>query len=104
MSGDCVIQVIKKGDLKDISEKQGDIFMDIASSLARKHYFNIEKIKSINLIIIEQELNEDESEKEMKKKRLHNTNLDILSLKQEVTGIYESKGADFLNDLVEGFD
>jgi CRP-like cAMP-binding protein len=91
-----VLTVIKKNEIKDTAEKQNDIFIGIASSLAKKHYFNVEKINGVNKLIIEQTLSEDKSSKEKRMMETSRITNDLLSLKKDITDLAESKEAEFL--------
>jgi CRP-like cAMP-binding protein len=95
-----VITGISKSDLKEISEKDGSLFLTIAVSLAKKHYFNIEKIHSVNGMIIERELEgrrDDEAKRMMEMNKAKN---ELSSLKNDISKLVDSKGADYLQCLV----
>ncbi len=98
---DAVLTVVTKNDLKEIAQNDMDIFRQIAASLAKKHYYNIEKIGALNQIIIEREIHGDEEKREQKRRELQHATTELLSLKNELTKLHGSKPAEFLDDLVE---
>ncbi|HNV48159.1 MAG TPA: cyclic nucleotide-binding domain-containing protein [Spirochaetota bacterium] len=98
-----VISRIRKQDLKEISATDGRLLSDIAASLAKKHRHNIDKIASVNAMILERQIDSEAGKSEkapLDYNRIYN---DLLALKRDVTALYESKKADFLQDLVDGF-
>ncbi len=98
-----VLTRIMKKDIKEIAEKQPEILKDVVSSLAKKHFHNIEKINSINQLLIEQSVDSEFKPQEKKKLDHHRMNSELLSLKSDVEKYCDSKEADFLRDLVEHF-
>lgn len=96
-----VLTVIRKSELPEVSRSQPDLFRQIASSLARKHYFNVEKIHAVNKMLIEMEIHGDEEKREKKKRELQHAFSELSSLKKEVRSAVNSKPAEFLDDLVE---
>jgi CRP-like cAMP-binding protein len=95
-----VVTPIKKSDLKDIAEKENSIFLSIAISIARRHYFNVQKIHSINEAIISREIDRTKEGDEKVLIELHKASGELSSLKNDITKIIDSKGADFLQGLV----
>ena len=95
-----VVTPIKKSDLKDISEKESGIFLSIAISLARRHYFNVQKIHSINEAIISREIDRTKEGDEKIMIELHKASSELSSIKNDISKIIDSKGADFLQGLV----
>jgi hypothetical protein len=98
-----VLTRIMKKDIKEIAEKQPEILVDVVSSLAKKHFHNIEKIISINQLLIKQSIDSEFKPQEKKKLDHHRMNNELLSLKSDVEKYCDSKEADFLRDLVEHF-
>ncbi|HPQ53050.1 MAG TPA: cyclic nucleotide-binding domain-containing protein [Spirochaetota bacterium] len=101
---DVVLTAISKKDLREIAAQNTDILTAIAVSLAKKHYFNIEKINSVNEMLIEKELHGDEEKLEKKRKELQHTTSELLSLKKDVRTMHSTKPAEFIDDLVDTFD
>lgn len=99
-----VLTAISKKDLREIASQNNDILTAIAVSLAKKHYFNIEKINSVNEMLIEKELHSDDAKLEKKRRELQHTASEILSLKKDVRTMHSSKPAEFLDDLVDTLD
>lgn len=99
-----VLTAVSKKDLREIASQNTGILNAIAVSLAKKHYFNIEKINSINEMLIEKELHSDGEKLEKKKKELQHTISESLSLKKDVQKMHSSKPAEFLDDLVATFE
>lgn len=97
---DIVLTKIKKADLPDVAAKQNDILTGIATSLARKHFYNIMKINSVNRMIVERKM-EGAGQEIKKPSDYHRASSELYSLKKDVTTMYEIKKADFLKDLVD---
>lgn len=98
-----VLTRIMKKDIKEVAERQPEILIDVASSLAKKHFHNIEKINSINQLLIKQSIDDEFKPQEKKKLDHHHMNNEFLALKSDVEKYCDSKEADFLRDLVERF-
>lgn len=94
-----VVTPIKKSDLKDIAEKESGLFLSIAISIARRHYFNVQKIHSINEVIISRELDRSKESDEKKIIELHKATSELSSLKNDISRLVDAKGADFLQGL-----
>ncbi len=97
-----VITRIRKEDLKDVVLKQKDFLITIAQSLAKRQYYNIVKIGSINKSIVDQMVDR-EAGMEKKASPSHKTLQELRRLKMSVEETYKSKNADFLKDLVNSF-
>jgi len=97
-----VVTSIRKEDLRDIAERQGDLLKNIVKVLAKRHYYNIIKINSINRSVIEHALNE-EDKSENKQNHSQRAQKDLRALKNHVEDIAGKKEADFLDDLIQGF-
>lgn len=95
-----VVTPIKKSDLKDIAEKESGLFLSIAISIARRHYFNVQKIHSINEVIISREIDRTKETDEKKMIELHKATSELSSLKNDISKLIDTKGADFLQGLV----
>lgn len=95
-----VLTGIRKSDLKEIAEKEGGLFLSIAGSLAKKHYFNVEKIHSVNSMIIERELGPHKDDEAKRMMELNKAKNELASLKNDISKLVDSKGADYLQGLV----
>ncbi len=95
-----VITGITKNDLKEIAEKERGLFLSIAISLAKKHYFNIDKIHRVNELVIEKELEGRVEDVDKKMQELNKSRSELSSLKNEVEKLIDTKGADYLQGLV----
>jgi len=98
-----VLTRIAKKDLREVAEKQCDILIDVVSSLAKKHYLNVQKISSINQLLVEQEIDREFKEQEKQKINTQRMYSELLSLKNAIEEAYESHDADFLSDMVDQF-
>ena len=100
-NNNTVITVIKKHMLRQICEKEGDILNSIALSLARRHYFNLIKIHTVNRALLEKNLEvqcEDDSKKPGQVDRIR---IDIGKLKNELSEAAYKKDASFLEDIIK---
>lgn len=97
-----VITRIKKEDLKEVVKQQNDFLITIAQSLAKRHYYNIIKIGSINKSIMDQMVDKELGQ-EKKASPTQKTHLELRRLKMSVEEAVKSKKADFINDLVGSF-
>jgi len=95
-----VLTKITKKDLKEVAEKQNEVLIGIASSLAKRHYYNIIKIENLNEKAMEQALDREESGKN-KIPQSQQAQKELNSLKNCINDIYSKKDADFLEDLIE---
>lgn len=100
-NNNTVITVIKKKMLKQICEKDGDLLKSVAVSLARRHYFNIIKINTVNKALIERDLNNCSGEGDNKPGQVDKIRLDLGKLKNEISEAAYKKNADFLNSVIE---
>jgi hypothetical protein len=73
--------------------------MGIASSIARKHYNNAVKIHSLTKMIVEHKMSQDKSSAEKKLLEHRRSNSELIALKDEISNLIDSKGADFLKNL-----
>ncbi len=96
-----IITTIKKQNLREIAEKQIDILIGVATSLAKRHYYNILKIENINKSIIEQSLTAEQTG-EPKPMLAERALVDLRRLKNEVEKSIKDKKVDFLNDIMKG--
>jgi len=96
-----VITVIKKKELKEICEKQGDLLKNVTYSLAQKHYYNIIKINSVNKSLIDQTLNNDGGE-DKTVSQVERIKADLAKLKNELGEILYKKDAEFLKPIIDG--
>ena len=96
-----VVTRIGKEDLKDIADKQHEVLQGIALALAKKHYYNIMKIGSINRSLVEHSLNQQGDQKQS---QLEKVRKELSILKDDVRKRANEKEADFLQDLVPDND
>lgn len=95
-----VITLIKKSELKDVCEKQDDLLKNITCSLAQKHYFNIIKLSSVNKSLIDQHLdNEDSEDKTIS--QVERLRSDMNKLKNELSDIVYKKDAEYLKPVID---
>ncbi len=97
-----VMTRLRKNDLREISSHNGDVLLSLVVSLAKKHFYNIQKILSLNNLIIEQTLASSDGATQ-KPYDVHKSLTELLSLKKETTALRNSKDAEFLQELVEKF-
>lgn len=102
-SNNVVLTKITKQNLKEVAEKQIDLLIGVSNSLAKKHYYNIIKIESINKSITEQYLANESNTEEKKPPQSLRTKADLRNLKNEVKKVCNEKEADFLQVLIENF-
>ncbi len=98
-----VITRIQKSDLREVAASQGEVLTALVTSLAKKHYYNTEKINTINHMIIEKKLSAESQEKGRTAFDLHRSSSELYALKKDVTDVYTSKNAEFLKNLVDNF-
>ncbi len=95
-----VVTAVSKANLREIAEKEGGLFLAVALSLAKKHYSNIDKINGINTMIIERELNNRQDEGTKKMMEVNKAKNELASLKNDISRLVDSKGADYLAALI----
>lgn len=100
---DVLLTRLRKSDLKNMTGSQNSILRALLTSLAQKHYYNIEKIKAISAMLIEKDLSAGPGEKARQALEVQRTQNDLLSLKKEVSSVYATRNAEFLAELVESF-
>lgn len=96
-----VITKIAKQDLKTVAERDPDMIRGLTLSLARRHYYNIVKIGSINRSIAEQAI-----DAELGAKMPGPTNRpikDLATLKNRIEDVVREKKVDFLKDMTDRF-
>jgi hypothetical protein len=97
-----IVTRIGKADLKDVSMKQTDFLPSIAQTLAKRHFYNVSKIDSINKSIAEHNIDRDI----LGKKQIsysQRTFKDLNKLKQTIEDVTRGKDAEFMRDLTETF-
>lgn len=98
-NNNVLITRIKRSELKDVVNRQPDLLLNIARSLANRHYYNIHKIVTINNSLIENMLNEEEfGEKPGQSEKAHK---ELALLKKTIKETVHGKEADFIQDLVD---
>ena len=95
-----VITLIKKSELKDVCEKQSDLLKSITCSLAQKHYFNIIKLTSVNKSLINQHLDNENSE-DRTISNVERLKTDMGKLKNDLSDIAYKKDAEFLKPVID---
>ncbi len=98
-----VLTRLGKADLKGLTSKHGEILTAIATSLAKKHYYNTEKIAAINTMLLEKKLASEEGGEAHRGADAHRSSTELFTLKKEVGAACRARKADFLDDLVDGF-
>lgn len=98
-----VLTRLGKADLKGLASQHGEILNAIATSLAKKHYYNTEKIAAINTMLLEKKVTEEQSGETRKGADARRSSSELYTLKKEVGAAGRAKKADFLADLVDGF-
>ena len=96
-----VVTKITKDDLKEVADKQQDFLSGIAMALAKRHYFNVARIESVNKTMIGQVLDREimgGDKKEVLAKRAHK---DLQMLKDRLDDAAREKKSDFLHELIE---
>jgi hypothetical protein len=100
---DVLINRIRRSELKNAATTQGGIMKSILSSLAKKHYYNLEKINSINSLLIEKSLHATDQGKNKDALDMQRHLIELMDLKKAVSAACENQKADFLQELVNGF-
>lgn len=100
---DVLLTRLRKSDLKNMAESRNSVLRALLTSLAQKHYHNIEKIKAIGAMLIEKDLSAGPGEKSRQAQEVQRAQNDLLSLKKEVSQVYTAGKAEFLAELVDGF-
>ena len=97
-----VLSKITKNDLKDDTGNSNEILKGILKSLAKKHYYNIIKIDSTNMSLIEKSLDE-ETDKKSKVKKYQNIQMELRKLQSDIEELKRGKDADFLQEIIDKF-
>ena len=95
-----ILTKIKKSELVEIAERKFDILMSIALSLAKRHYFNVVKIGSLNKTIVDQNINEAPGKNPA---IAYKMNTELRALKDDVEAAVKGKEHDFLKDMIKSF-
>ncbi len=97
-----VMTRIRKEDLREVAEKQKDFLSSIATTLARRHYYNVARIETVNRSLAEQLIDKEAAggdKRVVVSRRAHH---ELNSLRDRLEDVVMEKKADFLNDLVNG--
>ncbi len=99
-----IVTRIRKEDLKEVAEKQGDFLAGIASTLAKRHYYNLTRIEHVNKMLAEQSIDREiagvgDKSVFIIKRASHDLNL----LKEKIEDTVREKKADFFQDLLSTF-
>lgn len=100
-NNNTVISVIQKKMLREICEKEEDLLSSIALSLARRHYFNIIKINTVNRALLEKKLERPGNDPAKNPGQIDKIKIDISKLKTEISEAAYKKDAEFLNPIIE---
>lgn len=100
-NNNTVISVIEKKKLREIFEKEGDLLNSIALSMARRHYFNIIKINTVNRALLEKTLESPDNDPAKNPGQIDKIKIDISKLKNEISEAAYKKNAEFLNPIIE---
>jgi CRP-like cAMP-binding protein len=95
-----LISRVSRSDLKDIASRDISILINVATALARRHYYNAVRIESINESLYGKLLDEDKHDSQ-KPESLDRGRRDLRELKSDVEEAASSHDADFLDDLLE---
>src|SRR5208337_148298 len=90
-----IVTRISKADLSEVSRQQADFLPSIAKTLAKRHYYNISKIDSINKSIAEHNIDKEILGKKQVS-HAERTLRDLNKLKQTIEDMTRGKDADFL--------
>lgn len=99
-NNNAVITVVKKKELKEICEKQGDLLKNVTCSLAQKHYYNIIKINSVNKSLIDQQLDSGGGENKTIS-QVEKLKIEMGKMKNDLNEIIYKKDAEFLKPVVD---
>jgi hypothetical protein len=97
-----IVTRISKADLAEVSRTQTDFLPSIAKTLAKRHYYNVSKIDSINKSIAEHNIDREILGKKQAP-HAERTLKDLNKLKQTIEDVTRGKDADFLRDMTETF-
>lgn len=97
-----IITRIRKEDLKEVAEMQSDFLPSIATTLARRHYYNVARIENVNKSLAEQIIDRETAgggDKHAALSRRAHQELNMLTDRLE--DVVMEKKADFLRDLID---
>jgi CRP-like cAMP-binding protein len=97
----AVITKITRDDLKEVMEEQPDFLSGIAMALAKRHYFNVDRINSVNNSIIGQALDREMMGGDKKAALSKRAQKDLQALKDRLDEAAREKKSDFLRELIE---
>lgn len=99
-----IVTRIGREDLREVAGKQKDLFVTIASTLAKRHYYIISRIEAVNRSLVEQEIDREIAGVEEKKSLIsQHAFRELCALRTRVEDVVREKKADFLNDLIAQF-
>jgi CRP-like cAMP-binding protein len=96
-----VLTRIRKENLKSVAEKQRDFLTSIATTLARRHYYNVARIEAVNKSLAEQIFDKEAAGGDKRAVLSHRAHQELTQLKNRLEDVVMEKKADFLNDLME---
>jgi len=97
-----LITKISKDEIKTVAEKNLDVFVNIHKAMAKRHYFNVVKIKAINEQLISKTFDQkDEIDK--KNNLVHKIEKDLRKFKTEIEETARKNNGDFLDELIKSF-
>jgi CRP-like cAMP-binding protein len=98
-----VVTKITRDDLKEVMEKQNDFLSGIAMALAKRHYFNVNRIESVNKSLIGQVLDREIMGGDKKAALSKRAQKDLQALKDKLDEVAREKKSDFLREMIEKF-
>ncbi len=91
---------ICKEDLKDVAEKQDDFLLNIAMTLARRHYYNVARIENVNRSLAEQLLDREAAGGDKQAALSRRARHELTALKNRLEDVVMEKKVDFLQDIM----
>ncbi len=96
-----VMTRIRKEDLKEVAEKQKDFLTSIATTLARRHYYNVARIEAVNKSLAEQLIDKENAGGDKQAVLSRRAHHEFTMLKDRLEDVVMEKKADFLGDLMK---
>jgi CRP-like cAMP-binding protein len=96
-----VLTRIRKEDLRDVADKQKDFLTSIATSLARRHYYNVVRIEAVNKSLAEQLIDKETTGGDKQAVLSRRARHELSVLRDRLEDVVMEKKADFLGDLMK---
>ncbi len=96
-----VLTRIRKEDLKNVAEKQKDFLTSIATTLARRHYYNVARIEAVNRSLVEQIFDREAAGGDRRAAVSLRAHHELTQLRNRLEDVVMEKKADFLGDLMK---